>query len=182
MALVTGRENVLALYQDAAQKKWVLPCFCTENLTTTEALLCAVAEHGDKIGIKDLPVIVAITNLYDHRAQTPNYTHTRRWDIGLQLFMKDVAILAAVVRHHLLLPSTATRRDPTDPAVVEAVAQELDHNRVVAELLGALAQADGAATGPAVWSDWKAGLVAALTARVVGSIGGTPVAARSSTT
>ena len=94
MALVTGRENVLALYQDAAQKKWVLPCFCTENLTTTEAILCAVAEHGDKIGIKDLPVIVAITNLYDHRAQTPNYTHTRRWDIGLQLFMKDLAILA----------------------------------------------------------------------------------------
>lgn len=95
----------------------------------------------------------------------------------LGLWPEDVAILAAVVRHHLLLPSTATRRDPTDPAVVEAVAQELDHNRVVAELLGALAQADGAATGPAVWSDWKAGLVAALTARVVGSIGGTPVAA-----
>ncbi len=93
MPLITGRQNVLELYQEASQKKWVLPCFCTENLTTTEAILSALTDHGKKLGIEDLPVIVAITNLYDHRAQTPNYTHTRRWDIGLKLFLKDLEIL-----------------------------------------------------------------------------------------
>ncbi len=90
----------------------------------------------------------------------------------LGLWPQDVGTLAAVVRHHLLLPSTATRRDPTDPAVIESVADTLGRDRVLVELLGALAQADGQATGSAVWSDWKAGLVAALTARVLDVIGG----------
>ena len=94
MSLVTGRQAVLDLYREAAQNRWVLPCFCSENLTTTEAILAAAAEHAKKTGIENLPVIVAITNLYDHRAQSPNYTHTRRWDVGLKLFLKDLEILA----------------------------------------------------------------------------------------
>ncbi|MEZ5211866.1 [protein-PII] uridylyltransferase [Gordonia sp. (in: high G+C Gram-positive bacteria)] len=100
-------------------------------------------------------------------------------DIGrrLGLWPQDVATLSAVVRHHLVLPSVATRRDPTDPKVVESVAQTLDHDRVLVELLGALAQADGEATGTGVWSEWKAGLVAGLTARVLEVIGGGEVTA-----
>lgn len=39
MPVVTKRDEVLALYHEAAQKHWVLPCFCSENLTTTEAIL-----------------------------------------------------------------------------------------------------------------------------------------------
>ena len=41
MGIVTGREAVLAVYNKAAASRWVLPCFCTENLTTTEAVLHA---------------------------------------------------------------------------------------------------------------------------------------------
>lgn len=94
-------------------------------------------------------------------------------DIGrrLGLWPQDVETLSAVVRHHLLLPTVATRRDPTDPKVVEAVAETLGHDRVLVELLGALARADGEATGSAIWSDWKASLVAGLTARVLELIG-----------
>ncbi|WP_454163233.1 [protein-PII] uridylyltransferase [Gordonia iterans] len=90
----------------------------------------------------------------------------------LGLWPQDVQTLSAVVRHHLLLPSTATRRDPTDPRIVESVAQTLGHDRVLVELLGALAKADGEATGAAAWSDWKASLVAGLTAGVLAVIGG----------
>ncbi|GAA3959288.1 [protein-PII] uridylyltransferase [Gordonia caeni] len=93
----------------------------------------------------------------------------------LGLWPQDVEILSAMVRHHLLLPSTATRRDPADPRVVAEVADTLGHNRVLVELLGALAQADGEATGSGVWSDWKAGLVAGLTGRVLEVIGGAEV-------
>ncbi len=93
MPLITGRQNVLDLYREAAENRWVIPCFCTENLTTTEAILAASLEHGRKIGKPGLPVTIAITNQYDHRAQSPNYTHTRRWDIGLQLFLKDLEVL-----------------------------------------------------------------------------------------
>lgn len=95
MPLVTQRRDVLDVYQDAARRGWVVPTFCAENLTTIEAILTAVKEHGDKIGCPGLPITLAVTNLYPHRSQSANYTHTRRWDIGLRLFMADVAVLTS---------------------------------------------------------------------------------------
>ena len=87
----------------------------------------------------------------------------------------DVATLAALVRHHLLLPDTATRRDIDDPATVDRVAATIGNDPAVLHLLHALAQADGAATSSSAWSPWKAHLVAALVARVQGKIGGAPM-------
>ena len=68
----------------------------------------------------------------------------------------------------------ATRRDLDDPVTVQHVAQALG-SRLVLELLHALAQADGLATGPAAWNDWKAGLVADLVRRVSAVLDGDPV-------
>jgi [protein-PII] uridylyltransferase len=87
----------------------------------------------------------------------------------------DVATLGVLVRHHLLLPATATRRDIDDPATVERVAATIGHDAAVLQLLHALAQADGAATSASAWSPWKAHLVAALVARVQAKIGGAPM-------
>jgi [protein-PII] uridylyltransferase len=87
----------------------------------------------------------------------------------------DVATLAAMVRHHLLLPDTATRRDIDDPATIDRVAATIGHDPALLQLLHALAQADGAATSSSAWSPWKAHLVAALVARVQARLGGTPV-------
>jgi len=91
--IITDRKQVLNIYSEAEYNKWVLPCFCTENLTTTEAVLDATREFGEEIGVNDLPIIIAITNRYDHRTQSAYYTHTRRWDIGLKLFMGDLKVL-----------------------------------------------------------------------------------------
>ncbi len=93
MSIITDRKLVLDIYSEAERNKWVLPCFCTENLTTTEAVLQAAKEYGDEKEINDLPVIIAITNQYDHRTQSRYYTHTRCWDIGLKLFMEDLKVL-----------------------------------------------------------------------------------------
>jgi hypothetical protein len=70
MPIITDRKQVLGIYREAEANRWVLPCLCTENLTTTEAILEAAREYGDEKGIRDLPIIVAITNLYNHRFQT----------------------------------------------------------------------------------------------------------------
>ena len=75
---------------------------------------------------------------------------------------EDVATLSAMVRHHLLLAHTATRRDVTDPATVLRIADTLDHDRVLLDLLYALSEADSRATGPGVWTAWKASLTAEL--------------------
>ncbi|GAB3322583.1 [protein-PII] uridylyltransferase [Geodermatophilus aquaeductus] len=88
----------------------------------------------------------------------------------------DVAVLGTLVRHHLLLPDTATRRDIDDPATIERVADTIGRDAQVLQLLHALAQADGAATSVSAWSPWKAHLVAHLVARVQAHLGGTPVA------
>jgi [protein-PII] uridylyltransferase len=74
----------------------------------------------------------------------------------------DVATLSAMVRHHLLLPHTATRRDVHDPTTVLRVAETLDNDRVLLDLLYALTESDSRATGPGVWTPWKASLVAEL--------------------
>jgi len=87
---------------------------------------------------------------------------------------EDVAVLATLVRHHLLLPVTATRRDIDDPATIDRVAATIGHDAAVLQLLHALAQADGAATSASAWSPWKAHLVAALVARVQARLGPEP--------
>jgi [protein-PII] uridylyltransferase len=89
--------------------------------------------------------------------------------LGLSRTDRDVVV--TLVRHHLLLPDTATRRDLDDPASVAAVTEAVgDHDTL--DLLHALTIADAAATGPGAWSDWKAGLIADLVARTHGSLAG----------
>ena len=83
----------------------------------------------------------------------------------LGLWPTDVVTLSAIVRHHLLLVETATRRDLADPATVTHVVGALSGDGVLLELLHALAEADSIATGPGVWGDWKASLIGELVRR-----------------
>ncbi|MFE7765681.1 [protein-PII] uridylyltransferase [Streptomyces sp. NPDC057438] len=78
---------------------------------------------------------------------------------------EDVAVLATLVRHHLLLVDTATRRDLEDPATVRSVADAVGSPGTL-ELLHALTESDALATGPAAWSSWRASLVSELVQRV----------------
>jgi [protein-PII] uridylyltransferase len=72
---------------------------------------------------------------------------------------KDAEFLSKLVRHHLLLPVAATRNDLNDPKTIEAVSEALDGDPLLLEVLHALTEADSKATGPGVWSDWKASLI-----------------------
>lgn len=87
----------------------------------------------------------------------------------------DADLVVAAVRHHLLLPHTATRRDLDDLATIELVAGAIDRSLDLLDILEALATADGLATGPAAWSGWKRGLVHELAARVRATLHGRPV-------
>jgi [protein-PII] uridylyltransferase len=89
----------------------------------------------------------------------------------------DVDRITKIVRHHLLLPDTAVRRDLDDPATVRIVTDAVGGSGELLDALHALTIADAAATGPAVWSDWKAGLIADLVRRTHAVLKGEPLAA-----
>lgn len=88
-------------------------------------------------------------------------------EIGPRLGMPpiEVELLAQLVRHHLLLPMVATRSDLNDPNTVERVVKALGGDALLLEVLHALTEADSKATGPGVWSEWKASLIEDLVRR-----------------
>ncbi|MCL4434193.1 MAG: ACT domain-containing protein [Actinobacteria bacterium] len=69
-----------------------------------------------------------------------------------------VSVIVTLVRHHLLLPHLATRRDIHDPVTSEKVIIAFPEPHIL-ELAEILAKADGEATGPLAWGPWKEGLV-----------------------
>lgn len=146
---------------------------------TVDRHLCeaavGAAALADRVGRPDLLVIGAL--LHDIGKGYPG-DHT---EVGQEIVATmatrmgyppaDVELLVLMVRHHLLLPDVATRRDLSDDATIERVADEVGSLEAL-ELLAALTEADSIATGPAAWGDWKAGLVAQLTARTAFRLGG----------
>lgn len=92
--IVTDRAEAMDLYREAQARGWVIPCFNSENLTTTEAILAAALEFGRARGIARVPVTIGITLQYPDRPQAVYYSHSRDWSTGLKLFLKDLEILA----------------------------------------------------------------------------------------
>jgi [protein-PII] uridylyltransferase len=78
---------------------------------------------------------------------------------------EDSELVVALVRHHLLLPEVATRRDLHDPGTIALVASRVGTVDQL-ELLAALSEADGRATGHGAWTLWKRGLVEDLVEQV----------------
>ena len=150
------------------------------RFTVDRHLLEAAANAADlssQVGRADLLVVGAL--LHDIGKGYPG-DHT---EVGVVLVDRighrmgfddaDVATLVSMVRLHLLLPDVATRRDLEDPATIEAVAAAVGDNETL-RLLGALAEADGLATGSSAWGPWKAGLVAELVNRTADHLEGKP--------
>ena len=86
----------------------------------------------------------------------------------------DVRVIEMLVRHHLLLAETATRRDLDDPATAQSVTDVIASHEVL-DLLNALTRADALATGPSVSTDWRRRLIDALTARCHHRLAGRPM-------
>lgn len=91
--IITDYKRVKAVFEDAGNRGWVIPCFCSENQTTTEAILSACSSYGRKTGMR-IPIIIAITVNYSHRWQAINYSNANDWKTGLRLFKDDIRALA----------------------------------------------------------------------------------------
>jgi [protein-PII] uridylyltransferase len=145
------------------------------HLLETAAHAAALSREVDR---PDLLLLAAL--LHDIGKGIPGRDHS---DVGVELASAvvtrlglksaDRLVIQTLVRHHLLLAQAATRRDIDDPATLDAVAEAVQTVSTL-DLLAALTQADGLATGPLAWTAWKASLVSALTERVRRQIEGRP--------
>src|SRR3546814_784667 len=124
------------------------------RFTVDRHLLEAAANAASLVARTDRPDLLVLGALMHDIGKGYPGDHT---EVGIELLgtigprlgfpPADVAVLQAMVRHHLLLPDVATRRDLDDPETVRSVAEALGDRRTLG-LLGALTEADSVATGP----------------------------------
>jgi [protein-PII] uridylyltransferase len=142
------------------------------RFTVDRHLIEAAVQAAPLTGFVSRPeVLVVAALLHDIGKGSPG-DHT---DAGIELVATiapriglppaDGHLVQDLVRLHLLLPDTATRRDLDDPKTVALVADAVGSVETL-DLLAALTEADARATGPTAWTPWRSGLVAGLVERV----------------
>ena len=142
------------------------------RFTVDRHLLEATANAAGLVDRVDRPDLLLVGALLHDIGTGRSGDHT---EVGMDLVevighrmgfdADDTAVLVDMVRHHLLLPDAATRRDLSDPSTIASVAEAVGDRRRL-HLLAALTEADSLATGPAAWGSWKADLVRDLVRRV----------------
>jgi [protein-PII] uridylyltransferase len=155
------------------------------RFTVDRHLLETAANAAALAGRVDRPDLLLLGSLFHDIGKGLGGDHTEE---GIELVGKiaprlglpdaDVETLVAMVRLHLLLPDTATRRDLDDPATADATARAVGDRRTL-ELLAALTEADSVATGPSAWSPWKAALIDRLVDVTAAHLEGQPAPAES---
>lgn len=157
------------------------------RFTVDRHLLETVALAAARQGMVSRPDLLLLGSLFHDIGKGRDGDHT---EIGIEVVAElgarmglstaDTELLQDLVRHHLLLPDVATRRDLGDPATAAFVASRVG-DRLTLELLAVLAEADGLATGPAAWGGWKAGLISQLVDQVRAVLSDVPVTPRTPT-
>ncbi len=137
----------------------------------------AAAEHDGDVDRRDLLLVGALLHDIGKGFPSPDHSvsgaeHAAVIAERMGYTGADLAMIVGLVRHHLLLPNTATRRDLDDPMTITIVREAVEDSAELLQLLHALSVADAAATGPAAWSDWKAALIADLVARAGAAVNG----------
>lgn len=90
---------------------------------------------------------------------------------------REIDTVTFLVREHLLLVKTATRRDLHDEGTAIACARKIE-NPLRLKMLYLLSVADSIATGPKAWNDWTATLLRALFFQVLNILKGGELASR----
>lgn len=91
----------------------------------------------------------------------------------LQMTMNKRQMMMSLVRHHLVMPDLAFRRDITDQALLNDFARLVGAPELL-RMLYVLSVADIRAVGPDVWTDWKGELLADLYNRTMVVLSGRP--------
>jgi len=95
MPLITDPAETRELLALLQSRHAAMPCFCTENRWTTEAILCAARAAGEKFGLPAPPVIVGFTSGYPGRSNMNNYMACADRALGLEAILSDLKLLTS---------------------------------------------------------------------------------------
>jgi [protein-PII] uridylyltransferase len=191
ISLIGAGEAMVGIFESLDQEEiifeWIPEWMSVRSLPQRNALhrhtvdrhMVETAVHAAKLTRKvQRPDLLLFASLFHDIGKGAHEDHSVR---GVRLIepiaqrigfdAKEIEILKNLVLHHLLLSSTATRRDLDDPATIQSIVSLIPDVNTL-ELLHALSIADGEATGSAGWSDWKATLVNDLVQRVKRAMAG----------
>lgn len=113
MPLVNDPEETRRHLELLRRCRMAMPCFCTENDWTTEAILEATAAVGQRLGLRAPPVSIAFTAGYPGRSNLENY-----WTCGNQR-----------LAYEALLGSLEALLSPSGPYGSCRVFLHLDHGQ-----------------------------------------------------
>jgi [protein-PII] uridylyltransferase len=164
--------------QRSAVHRFTVDRHLVETAANAAALTRRVA-RPDLLLLGALLHDIGKVGLDDHSAVGVNIVRDLAPRLGFP--PEDVEVLVKLVRHHLLLPDTALRRDLADPNTTAIVVEAVGTVEVL-DLLAALTEADSLATGPAAWTPWRVELIATLVDATRQALQGRPVVATSGLT
>ncbi|HEY4994473.1 MAG TPA: [protein-PII] uridylyltransferase [Nakamurella sp.] len=135
-----------------------------------------------RVSRPDLLLLAAI--LHDigkgHGADYPDHSVAGaeisvRWLTRMGVAKPDIELISTLIRHHLLIAESASRRDPDDPTTISMIVAAVGDVTTL-DLLSALTEADARSAGPAAWTTWRAGQINHLVSRVRRALAGEPPA------
>lgn len=95
MAIIRDGEQARELLNRVIREGNSLPCFCTENVITTEAIFMGARQFREGSNMKRrLPLIIAFTASYKDRPQLMNYTGRADIREGMLAVRSDIERLA----------------------------------------------------------------------------------------
>lgn len=168
---VPGFRDTMTLRRPALSHRYTVG---SHSLRVLTALFDAPGEPAPTSETLPALLVAALTHDLGKRESGPG--HAARGAVDAALTARRLGLperagadSATLVREHLLLSDVATTRDLTDENVVLAAAARIGSPSLVGPLF-ALTAADMRATGPDVWTPWRATLVADLAGKLTAAL------------
>ena len=116
MAFLPDKHQAKAAIATAVQKGVSVALFCTASFWNAEAILRAADEFAKERGIRNIPVVVAMTSNYSHMPQAQRIANCRDPKVGLRAIMQYCKLLTEGSDAPYANVNAMTHLDHADPA------------------------------------------------------------------